>query len=197
MTEDRDPSGLAEPPLPQRQLRGQVKWFDSRKGFGFVTAEGESRDVLLHINVLRSFGQNSIAEGTSVLLRVQESARGIQAVEVLELEPAPPQSHPDLPDLAARDLSALPLLPARVKWFDRAKGFGFANVWGAPQDVFLHAEVLRRGGFAELQPGEAVAVKVVEGQRGKLAGEVHPWDSALAATPAAPAAPPPPDEEQP
>ncbi len=71
----------------------------------------------------------------------------------------------------------MPLVPARVKWFDRAKGFGFANVWGHPEDVFIHAEVLRRSGLAELPPGEAVGLRVIEGRRGLMAGEVLAWDA--------------------
>ncbi len=34
-----------------------------------------------------------------------------------------------------------------MKWFDKAKGFGFANVFGQKADVFLHIEVLRAFGF--------------------------------------------------
>ena len=60
----------------------------------------------------------------------------------------------------------------------RAKGFGFANVWGKSDDVFIHAEVLRRSGLAELMPGEAVGLRVIEGRRGLMAGEVLAWDSA-------------------
>ena len=53
------------------------------------------------------------------------------------------------------EIAALPLEPARVKWFDKGKGFGFANVFGRPEDVFIHVEVLRQSGFADLQAGEA------------------------------------------
>ena len=67
-------------------------------------------------------------------------------------------------------------MPARVKWFDKAKGFGFANVFGHPEDIFVHAEVLRSCGMADLLPGEAVAMKVVEGPRGNMAAEVRSWD---------------------
>jgi CspA family cold shock protein len=42
--------------------------------------------------------------------------------------------------------------------------------------VFVHVEVLRRFGLADLQAGEAVAMKVVDGPRGKLAAEVRSWD---------------------
>jgi CspA family cold shock protein len=76
---------------------------------------------------------------------------------------------PDAPEDA-------PFLAARVKWFDKAKGFGFANVFGQSDDVFVHVEVLRRFGLADLQAGEAVVMKVVDGPRGKLAAEVRSWD---------------------
>jgi CspA family cold shock protein len=65
-----------------------------------------------------------------------------------------------------------------VKWFDKAKGFGFANIWGSEEDVFLHIEVLRKSGFADLAPGEAVGLRVIDGKRGKLAVEVTAWDAA-------------------
>ncbi len=74
---------------------------------------------------------------------------------------------------------SLPLLPARVKWFDKAKGFGFANVFGSSDDVFLHVEVLRRSGLADLQPGEAVTLRVTDGARGKMAAQVMSWEAAL------------------
>ncbi|MEP5090150.1 MAG: cold shock domain-containing protein, partial [Paracoccaceae bacterium] len=71
------------------------------------------------------------------------------------------------------------LVAARVKWFDKGKGFGFANVFSQPEDVFLHVEVLRRSGLADLQPGEALALRVVEGKRGRMAAEVFAWEAAL------------------
>ncbi len=58
-----------------------------------------------------------------------------------------------------------------MKRFDKAKGFGFANAWGSAEDVFVHIEVLRRSGFADLAPGEAVGLRVIEGKRGRLAVE--------------------------
>jgi len=64
----------------------------------------------------------------------------------------------------------------RVKWFDKAKGFGFINIFGSSEDIFLHVEVLRAYGMAELQQGEAIGVKVSSGPRGKMVFEVRPWD---------------------
>ena len=43
---------------------GHVKWFDPGKGFGFIVASEGGPDILLHANVLRNFGQSSVADGT-------------------------------------------------------------------------------------------------------------------------------------
>ena len=64
-------------------MRGVVKWFDQAKGFGFVVADTGGVDILLHANVLRNFGQSSVADGAHVEISVQDTARGMQAVAVL------------------------------------------------------------------------------------------------------------------
>ncbi len=164
-----------------RTITGRVKWFDPAKGFGFVVADDGGPDILLHANVLRNFGQSSVADSAGIEISVTETARGVQAVTVHRIDP-PEIETPPLPDLVRPDLppmEELPLEPARVKWFDKAKGFGFANVFGRPEDVFLHVEVLRRSGLADLQPGEAVSLRVVEGKRGRMAQQVTSWDAAL------------------
>lgn len=162
-------------------LQGRVKWFDPSKGFGFVVADGFDGDILLHANVLRNFGQGSVADGSGISIKIQVTGRGVQAVEVLQIEPPVSsgllqmESTSEGPEI---DLSSLPLEPARVKWFDKSKGFGFANVFGRPEDVFVHVEVVRFSGFADLQPGEAVCLKIVDGRRGRMAVQVLPWDTA-------------------
>ncbi len=165
-----------------REVSGQVKWFDPVKGFGFVVADEGGPDILLHANVLRNFGQSSVADGARVQIMVQETDRGVQAVDVLRIDPPEcvgPASLADFADIDPEVMRAAPLEPARVKWFDKGKGFGFANVFGRDEDVFVHIEVLRRSGFAELQPGEALAIRVIDGKRGRMATEVCAWESAL------------------
>ena len=162
-------------------VQGRVKWFDPGKGFGFIVADDAGGDILLHANVLRNFGQSSIADGASITVTVQQTARGVQAVEVLAIAPPPGVQlglGEEEPGGLGEDVAALPLEPARVKWFDKDKGFGFANVFGRAEDVFVHIEVLRVSGFADLQAGEAVCLRIVEGKRGRMAVQVVSWDGA-------------------
>lgn len=160
-------------------VHGVVKWFDPVKGFGFVLADNGGPDILLHVNVLRNFGQSSIADGSKVVLQAQRTERGVQAVEIISVAPPEGQPGSELSDIAELDpsvVSTAPMEPARVKWFDKGKGFGFANVFQSRDDVFLHIEVLRKSGLSDLQPGEALAMRVIDGKRGKMAAEVQAWE---------------------
>ena len=162
------------------RVRGSVKWFDPSKGFGFIVADSGGPDILLHVNALRNFGQSSVCDRAGIVVSVQQTQRGLQAVEVFEVTPPVDEGGDGEGALEAdADLGAgLPLEPARIKWFDKVKGFGFANVFGRPEDVFIHMEVLRRSGFAELQPGEAVGLRITDGERGRMAVAIASWETA-------------------
>lgn len=164
-----------------QKLSGRVKWFDSARGFGFVVADEGGPDILLHANVLRNFGQSSVADGAKVEILIQKTQRGVQAIEVIEIAPPEGAGAAVLEDFQALDpevLQSIAMEPARVKWFDKIKGFGFANVFGRPEDVFIHVEVLRASGLADLAPGEAVAMRVIDGKRGRMATEICAWEAA-------------------
>jgi len=163
------------------RIRGSVKWFDPGKGFGFIVSDSGGPDILLHVNALRNFGQSSVCDRAMVDVTVQETQRGLQVVEVFEIQPPVNEAGVEDDDnlLTDAEVLALPLEPARVKWFDKIKGFGFANVFGRPEDVFIHMEALRRSGFADLQPGEAVGLRVSEGERGRMAVMITPWETAV------------------
>ncbi|MEM9550250.1 MAG: cold shock domain-containing protein [Pseudomonadota bacterium] len=172
---------MADDLSSMQQVRGHVKWFDPTKGFGFVVSDTGGPDILLHVNVLRNFGQSSVADGSQIEVVTHRTERGVQAIEVISITPPDRDDGPVLTDIAGADMDAMrsvPMEPARVKWFDKGKGFGFANVFGRPDDVFLHIEVLRRSGLADLQPGEALAVRVIDGKRGQMAAEVYAWEAA-------------------
>jgi CspA family cold shock protein len=171
-------TGVRDEVEPIVTVEGHVKWFDAQRGYGFVVADAGGGDILLHANVLRNYGQGSVAEGARIRLCAQATPRGVQAVEVLEVVALAGAAAPAAPVADAEVLAGLAAEPARVKWFDKAKGYGFAKVFGRADDVFVHMEVVRHAGLADLQPGEAVGLRIVEGKRGRMAVQVVPWDSA-------------------
>lgn len=169
-----------------RVVHGHVKWFDPTKGFGFIVSEECESDILLHANVLRNYGQSSVADGAAIVVHVQSTQRGSQAIEIVSIElPQPifPAGTEDGPVTSPEEIAACPIEPARVKWFDKSKGFGFANVFGRPEDVFIHIEVLRLSGFSDLGAGEAIGLRIMEGKRGRMAVHVVAWEAALRKAP--------------
>ncbi|HKS88475.1 MAG TPA: cold-shock protein [Stellaceae bacterium] len=70
-----------------------------------------------------------------------------------------------------------PPVSAVVKWFKSEKGFGFVELADGSGDAFLHATVLGRGGFTEVQPGDTLEVRVAQGQRGPQVTEVLSVDT--------------------
>lgn len=162
-------------------VKGFVKWFNSGKGFGFMTAEDVEGDILLHANVLRNYGQSSVADNTPITARIRNNERGFQVIEVLDLERPTLEGGYDKQDqiiMSDAELAELSFQPARVKWYSETKGFGFVNVFGRPEDVFVHANVVRTSGFAVLDAGEAICIRVVHGNRGAMAVQISAWETA-------------------
>ncbi len=62
---------------------GKVKWFDGRKGFGFIEPEGGGKDVFVHISAVERAGLSGLVEGQRVSFDVSEQ-RGKPAAENLK-----------------------------------------------------------------------------------------------------------------
>jgi len=61
---------------------GTVKWFNSDRGYGFITPDAEGKDVFVHSSAISGEGFKSLAEGAKVEYEVEEGPKGPQARDV-------------------------------------------------------------------------------------------------------------------
>lgn len=178
--------------------KGRVKWFDSTKGYGFVTPDDGSEDILIHCNLLAPLGCKALPEGTGIEVRTREGARGRQGTLILQLdfqtsifrerlEATASQYRP--PERAGEragertgeqaneplDISASDgnFETTEVLWFNRARGYGFLLRDDGVTQIFIHMETIRAIGLGNLFPGQSLLARIDDGPRGLFAAEIR------------------------
>jgi len=63
--------------------KGTIKWFDERKGYGFIAQE-DGKDVFVHFSSISMPGFKTLAEGEEVTFDVEENERGLVAKNVMK-----------------------------------------------------------------------------------------------------------------
>lgn len=66
-------------------IKGKVKWFDSSKGYGFITRDDGGEDVFVHYTAIEGTGFKTLKEGDAVEFEVQDGKKGPQAKNVKKL----------------------------------------------------------------------------------------------------------------
>lgn len=65
--------------------KGTVKWFNTEKGFGFITPEDGSKDLFVHHSEVKSSGASALRDGQEVEFDVGEGKKGPCATNVVPL----------------------------------------------------------------------------------------------------------------
>ena len=65
-------------------VKGKVKWFDDKKGFGFITPES-GKDVFVHHSEIQGEGHRTLSDGQAVSFEIAQGPKGEQAKNVVKL----------------------------------------------------------------------------------------------------------------
>lgn len=80
------------------KIKGQVKWFNESKGFGFITPADGSKDVFVHFSAIQGNGFKTLAEGQNVEFEIQDGQKGPAAVNVTAIWSNPEANEPEKAD---------------------------------------------------------------------------------------------------
>jgi len=67
------------------KIKGNVKWFNESKGFGFITPEDGSKDVFVHFSAIQSNDYKTLDEGQQVEFTIENGAKGPSAANVVPM----------------------------------------------------------------------------------------------------------------
>ncbi len=67
-------------------LKGQVKWFNFRKGFGFIEREDKEKDVFLHITAVKAAGIKTLQENDKLEFTLEDGPKGPSAVNLKKID---------------------------------------------------------------------------------------------------------------
>ena len=146
--------------------KGIVRWFSERLGYGFIDVD--NNEVFIHRSTLTQFGATRLLSDDRVLVTIETSTRGLivetlLGIERMAIDESLIASHPDADEH-----------PAYVKFFNEVRGYGFIEVEGYDQDIFVHSHVVERNGLSTIYDNQRLLVTVEQGEKGYQIKTIRP-----------------------
>lgn len=142
-----------------------VKWFSALKGYGFAISNDFDGDIFIHFSIVQEFGVDELNVGDIIRCKVTNTDKGYQISKIISIE-----KNPDINSLLTT-MNKKEVF-ASVKWFNPAKGYGFATSKDCTSDIFIHSSLLQRYGIEKLNPGDDIRLVIVSGHNGHEAIDI-------------------------
>ncbi len=194
--------GGGRPQMPAQVVgegKGQVKFFNGDKGFGFIAPEDGSPDIFVHISAVEQAGLSGLADGQPLAYTLVDRGGKVSATDLqLDGDPLPVAPRAERPERGDRpdrggfggdrggDRSGFggprpggggrpqreltgEKATGTVKFFNAMKGFGFVSRDDGQPDVFVHISAVERAGMRDLNEGDKIEFDIEVDGRGKYA----------------------------
>lgn len=87
------PNGMAKmthrknekPKLELSKITAKVKWYNEKKGIGFINIDGNVKDIFLHFNRLKDFGRKTVIRGEIMVCLIKPAEKGHQVYKIISI----------------------------------------------------------------------------------------------------------------
>lgn len=137
------------------RVTGLVRWFSQYKGYGFLDVDNIDGDVFIHFSLIDSMGIKELNPRDEMDCEIELTGKGYQVTKIYDIKQFENESTTEM----------LPNVECVVKWFNPAKGYGFAENEKVG-DIFIHGSLLKDFNLISLNSGTKLKAKICKRNKG-------------------------------